>query len=75
MSTLSQLTSLTWTSTHFSWNMSRVFVHACKETADAGPGKGSSPLLQTPPYHSSMIPGTRSAFSWFESYQAAWASL
>src|ERR1019366_4642259 len=51
-------------STHFSWNMSRVFVHACKETADAGLGKGSSPLLQTPPYHSSMIPGTSSLISW-----------
>jgi hypothetical protein len=24
--------------------MSRAFVHACKETADAGPAKGSSPI-------------------------------
>src|SRR5216683_6979824 len=48
------------TSTHFSWNMSRVLVHACKETAERRTKKKvSSPLLQRPPYHLALIPGTR----------------
>jgi hypothetical protein len=47
-------------STHFSWNMSRVLVHACKETAERRTKeKVSSPLLQRPPYHLALIPGTR----------------
>src|SRR6266851_2156584 len=47
-------------STHFSWNMSRVLVHACKETAERRTKKKvSSPLLQRPPYHLALISGTR----------------
>src|SRR6478736_3525766 len=37
--------------------------------------KGPSTPIQRPTYHSALIPGTRSAFPWFESYQAASASL
>ena len=29
-----RVSAATVSSTHFSWNMSRVFVHACKETAE-----------------------------------------
>jgi len=40
--------------------MSRVLVHACKETAERRTKKKvSSPLLQRPPYHLALIPGTR----------------
>src|SRR5882757_824383 len=50
------------TSTHFSWNMSRIFVHACKENAERRDQEnGSLLLLSRPPYHSALIPGTRKA--------------
>jgi hypothetical protein len=46
-------------STHFSWNMSGFFVHACKESAERrDQQEASAPLLQRPPYHSALIPGT-----------------
>jgi hypothetical protein len=46
-------------STHFSWNMSGFFVRACKESAERrDQQEASAPLLQRPPYHSALIPGT-----------------
>src|ERR1700726_1534026 len=46
--------------THFSWNMSRLFsTHAKKTTERRHQERGSSRLIQRPPYHLALIPGTR----------------